>query len=600
MGIPHLLTHLQPYAVETPLTGTSLIIDGPSLAYHIWHLCSRTQDARPSYALLIKACIAWLNALQSHDTKITAIYFDGFLPPSKRPVRMDRLLKTTLKLRQLHQANPASCPEQYINEVDDITTFRKASDQRREPAHIPAFLVPAILEGLRASPFQPLVRLVPGEADVYCAQHALDEGGCVITTDSDLLVHDLGSGSVIMFWSLNILSPDGTPVQTLSTPRFTPTDIAKRLNLDPSKGGLRRFAYELTLNPNISLPQIVEACSKPVPVGRQKVAFKKFCKPYAPFPEERIMLEAKEHAKKLAGKLDPRVSEMNLQAISFVTRFLPSTFDPEDRLEIVPEEPSIFLPTLLDCPARTSAWQESLYVREAALTVYHSCYPPRWTFAREFRRTLNVESKGTKIRVIDPHQSLPKLLDTLTGIFDNTAAIIGNHPEFILVAHFQLDKLYSEHNAETVKIFFGEPGEDKVLTSVREFLTRPQSSASPRDWTTVHLAAQLQATYYSWRFFHQILPLVRPAYHPSERYLILLEMMHDYFNKYLPPLTQFPTPSSTIETLYRLEAAGLIPNLPQAQNTPTAEPTAKKRKAAEISAKTRRVSSNPFAMLDEE
>jgi hypothetical protein len=70
MGIPHLLTHLQPYAVDHPPPGTSLIIDGPSLAYHIWHLCSRSQDAHPSHALLVTTCIAWLEALQRHGAEM--------------------------------------------------------------------------------------------------------------------------------------------------------------------------------------------------------------------------------------------------------------------------------------------------------------------------------------------------------------------------------------------------------------------------------------------------------------------------------------------------------------------------------------------------
>jgi hypothetical protein len=514
---------------------------------------------------------------------------------------MDRLLKTTLKLRALHQSNPASCPEQYVAELDDATAgFRKASDHRREPAHIPAFLVPAIIEGLRASDFGLVLHLVPGEADVYCAQHALERGGCIATTDSDLLVHDLGSGSVIMFWSLEVLTPDdgSTPAQTLSTPRFTPADIAKRLKIDPAKGGLRRFAYELSHSPNASLPKIVDTCGKPV---AKPAAFESWCRPYAPLAVG-MMIEAKGYAGHLGEHLDPRVSEMALQAISLTDRILPVTFSNERR-EISPEEPSIFLPTLLDCPARTSAWQESLYVREAALTVFHSCYPPRWDHAREFRRTLNVASKGTKIRIIDPHQSLPKLLDVLVDILDNTSTTMGNHPEFILVAHLQLDKLYFENAAETVKIFFGDAGQDKLLSSVRDFLSRPKSSVSPTDWTTVHLAAQLQATYYSWRFFAQILPLVRPAYHPAERYSQLLFKLQTHLDKRLPPLTEYPHPSSTIETLHRLEAAGLIPKI-SGSGPATPESTGKKRKQekkkAEPAAKTRRVSSNPFDLLSEE
>lgn len=77
MGIPHLITHLRPYAVAGDLTGRSVVIDGPAFAYHIFHLClATTQDAKnpfeaaPTYALLGKTALQWLDALRSRDIKL--------------------------------------------------------------------------------------------------------------------------------------------------------------------------------------------------------------------------------------------------------------------------------------------------------------------------------------------------------------------------------------------------------------------------------------------------------------------------------------------------------------------------------------------------
>lgn len=96
MGIPHLITHLRPFAVAGDLTGRSVIIDGPSFAYRkngtrlsntaqhttdslleIFHIClAAKSDARnpfeaaPSYSLLGKTAIQWLDALSARDVKM--------------------------------------------------------------------------------------------------------------------------------------------------------------------------------------------------------------------------------------------------------------------------------------------------------------------------------------------------------------------------------------------------------------------------------------------------------------------------------------------------------------------------------------------------
>jgi hypothetical protein len=74
MGIPHLITYLRPFATSVDLAGHSAVIDGPGLAYHVWHIClsSKPQarnpfEATPSYKLLGETVIRWLDELQAHD-----------------------------------------------------------------------------------------------------------------------------------------------------------------------------------------------------------------------------------------------------------------------------------------------------------------------------------------------------------------------------------------------------------------------------------------------------------------------------------------------------------------------------------------------------
>lgn len=84
MGIPHLISYLQPYATPTILGDESAartekdsppqprVIDGPALAYHIYHVClAKRQDARnaleatPSYEEIIYCTVRWLNKLRN-------------------------------------------------------------------------------------------------------------------------------------------------------------------------------------------------------------------------------------------------------------------------------------------------------------------------------------------------------------------------------------------------------------------------------------------------------------------------------------------------------------------------------------------------------
>jgi hypothetical protein len=83
MGIPHLITYLRPYATSVDLTGHSIVIDGPGLAYHVWHICLSSQpqyrnpfEAAPPYRLLGETAIKWLDELQAHNVSLY-----GFLDP---------------------------------------------------------------------------------------------------------------------------------------------------------------------------------------------------------------------------------------------------------------------------------------------------------------------------------------------------------------------------------------------------------------------------------------------------------------------------------------------------------------------------------------
>lgn len=77
MGIPHLITYLRPYGVVGALDGCNVVIDGPGLAYHIYHFCLTLRplarnrlQAAPSYKEVGEAVIVWLDHLQARNVSM--------------------------------------------------------------------------------------------------------------------------------------------------------------------------------------------------------------------------------------------------------------------------------------------------------------------------------------------------------------------------------------------------------------------------------------------------------------------------------------------------------------------------------------------------
>jgi len=75
MGIPHLTRTLAPYADWAVLDNSQIVVDGPGLAYHVIHLCTRHYRSsnpfnQPPYDALARTAIAWLDNLQSRNISV--------------------------------------------------------------------------------------------------------------------------------------------------------------------------------------------------------------------------------------------------------------------------------------------------------------------------------------------------------------------------------------------------------------------------------------------------------------------------------------------------------------------------------------------------
>jgi hypothetical protein len=75
MGIPQLRRQLEQYAERAVIAAGAVVLDGPAFAYHVLNLCSRLRPKydpfeQPSYELLGKTAIAWLDKIQKCDLSV--------------------------------------------------------------------------------------------------------------------------------------------------------------------------------------------------------------------------------------------------------------------------------------------------------------------------------------------------------------------------------------------------------------------------------------------------------------------------------------------------------------------------------------------------
>ncbi|KAL9040813.1 MAG: hypothetical protein Q9180_001686, partial [Flavoplaca navasiana] len=278
------------------------------------------------------------------------IYFDGHLPLHKRPVRLGRLqscLKDLINIQTKHPKGLALPNSHYVS------SSPLASSQLFDSFHSPPsslhglpaspFLVPAVLDELSQTKYASITEVVPGEADTFCAKAAKDEGGMILTSDSDMLVYDIGDkNAVVFFTGLEIYEdPDSTRVSSVLKANVYPTaQIAKRLEVS----SLLLLAYHCKSNPTLSLSQARRRMHQPV----QDVSlWQRFKEAYSIEDLDQIS-SARSIGIEQRSFLDPRLSELILQ------------------LSAAPgnEAINIYLPFLVDDPSRASAWYVSSFIRQ--------------------------------------------------------------------------------------------------------------------------------------------------------------------------------------------------------------------------------------------
>ncbi|TVY89830.1 hypothetical protein LAWI1_G006068 [Lachnellula willkommii] len=609
MGIPRLAQCLRPYAVSGSLAGFTVVIDGPGLAYHVWHIClSARRSARNafetaiSYAEIGAVVHAWLDALRRNHVSIKRIYFDGYLPRSKRDVREDRIIRQTQHLFQFHQGHPFPCRMSSVaNENGLHALFSRANVPSRltEMPPLP-FLVPAVLEALVTSDdYRSITEVVPAEADVYCAQSVKNGGGVIITGDSDLLVHDLGQdGAVIFFRDLESHLDDQSG--SLNGLIYQPTAIADRLGL-PKPYGLHALAFQMKMNTPSSLANYLARAKALEAIVAYPDKYREFEKEYASLLVVADEQDEKTEAPIILQTMDPRVSEYVLQYPCIASLAGQSR---EDSLSGT--APHIFIPFLLDCPIRTNAWEVSMAVRQIAYGLMNLIVPDDQQQSTVFEhKRQEGKSRGRELTVPDVSQ-IPEACSDLVAVLSSQlpAELVSTEasPSAIWTAAAVYQDVQWAH-------FNSKPCLSQLVGSQINTLDRKFDVSKDLSWDVFHLYAQIQGSYYSFRMLKQIIALVISQKQSSALPKPLTDL-HGVLQT-LPALSCIPDIAHATPVFEAVEKNGMLVAaqkiigifLPVSQSSEPRKAIKTKRKrdqgAATLSAE-RKKPNNSFSLLDVE
>ncbi|RAL06667.1 PIN and XPG domain-containing protein [Aspergillus homomorphus CBS 101889] len=526
MGILRLRHHLEPFA-ETiflqdekyPGQGVanvkSVVIDGPSLVYHIHHRLlswSHTElgypDIQPTCDEVSHGVMKFLLHLTMLGVKIDKICFDGALPPSKQETRLARLEKTRKRLQVFRASKlaipviPSTAKEPIAHRLGNLFLNQTLPPKFNLVPDNP-FIVPAVYEDLRqrwsrenihkairgtssmsmtvdhleSFPWAKVTIMVPGEADAYCAYLAMKNGSSILTNDSDLLLYDIGSSGSVIF--LNSISTGHTNPQTLiKAQRLCPNAIARRLGLTT----LLPLAFELYSNPGIGIKELIQR-SKILDQAPALVSdYTHFSREYQYQIPSKTLIDNIEH--RYPQSLDTRVSELVSQHI------FPETYLHEHSL-------SMYLVIPNEDPKRQCAWMHGREIRVIGYSVLNLSQPSdkRHEYIAEYVRRgeritadqITLESRSWVLAKIQ------SLLDLLHAVHVKTGLEI-DCPFYWRT--FALYTIWAQQTTSKAP----KPGQLKhLLTS--------GYMGHKLDWDDVHIVAQIQCVLYSLRMLNQLLGL---------------------------------------------------------------------------------------------
>ncbi|KAI1740148.1 hypothetical protein F4680DRAFT_121577 [Xylaria scruposa] len=503
MGIRGLGAAVRQYGQFSSLSGNTVVIDGPALVYQILDGCMRQRPAtngficHPCYSTLGRMVIGWLEELRQHNVTVRNIYFDGYLPPSKWQVRRERLLRQSQTMKDLLASHPhgsSRLPEDAFETIKSEISLTQSIGHSSHSSWLPKppFLVPAVIEILKSCrTWGPLVKVVSGEADMFCAEDIRRHGGVLLTGDSDLLITDLGPDGTVSFFTDVVAADRSDKSQGLMARKFSLHAINDALGLS-NVGGLPRVAFEKVnsrTNFSEALKRVKNSNNNDNLESSEYHAFKQeySMKEYLPMDHP---------VQEILSILDPRISEVIIQTLLLDDNgtVLDGSSGEKSR---GPETLAMFLPIMIENRNRKSAWSMSEVVRQLAYGAMQTFAARNSPVVIEYR-VLEASNSlmGRQIDVLGPEETLEQC-SLLAETLDQLAGHLpGTDMQWLAFAIYQ-DVMWSTSEQRS-----------PLSASLINKGKNPFNDEDEYSWDLIHFAAQVQASLYSLRMAKQVLDVV--------------------------------------------------------------------------------------------
>lgn len=349
------------------------------------------------------------------------------------------------------------------------------------------FVVPAVLDALGTSKYAAVTRVVPGEAEVYCAAAARESGGIILSNDSDLFVHDLGDGAFVYLDSVELRTNESktqtdnsSSCKPLNLETFQPHSIAQRLGLQT----LQSLAFQFLLHHPSTLSHAITLTKAPLSISEQ-LAYQTFLRDYTTSPstsESQLFSPlALSRLRTHARFLDPRISELICQL--------------ESNNET--DTANVYLLPLIEDPTRSPAWAVSAEHREF---IYSVCAlylnSPTTTISECHRRAHSYTMHPISLLPLPSLLTFAHTLQRHLNLF--TPPNFPNLPPPLIYRTYALFTIQLSHLTSSKK-----PPTHTLLQRALTATYTPHPT-----WNDIHLSAQIQAVLYSLRMIQQILQYI--------------------------------------------------------------------------------------------
>lgn len=469
----------------------------------------------------------WMDIYLTTQFSRDSILFDGALPASKKDVRIDRLQSYIARLKAFKKTSSSGLSSS-SSSYSMMTTTMTTGGSARKSLPPPPFLVFAVVEELVRSKYANVTFVVPGEADPFCVVAAAEAAAAqgmvsgvqeaaspitIFSDDSDLIVFEAGAQTRIVPFRDLTVTEMGETKTILQGYEYRPAEILKREKCHLSSLIKPAFFMSLDLFCNLGQAlQLTAAAAADSSGGGlldDREDYQAFAQQFHTSKEVQELAEIRSNAilKNSLASRDSRVSELvhqvQLQARGEMTGPM-----------------RVYLPFISDDPARSTAWNVGKETRVLAysivlLQLLQQQHVQQQQQQHDFFNIQEYRRTGARISAV--------LLELMSGSGSDsdTEGIISTSARLASCLQNGLNtakgmNLQQEEDAWRFVVMqhvlthlhhegLTLPSIEDAVQVVLQGIGSSREESKERKWQMVHLDAQYQAAYYSFRMLQQLL-----------------------------------------------------------------------------------------------